>query len=529
MQTWKRIIVHVKKSFYPIFLLTKLVFKINMSFMIGEIIIGTRKADTKGQVLINFVFKDFLKDIFAQAKIKKKAGRENFTGEKNEILTIEENSSHEEFFLVGAGKKTEFDLILFRNLLADALRLASRRKFTDVSLYYFPELGTDFFELGKNLSLAFYLSNYHYDKFKSSESKKKIKRIERLNLYLDKISEKDRSGLQDGIKQGKLIAQGVYLTRNLVNEPASHLYPSTLVEEAFKIEKESKGKIKVEILDKDECQRLGMGAFLGVAEGSDKEPKFIVLKYKSEKLSNSKKIALVGKSITFDSGGLSLKPSSGMEDMKIDMAGGATVLGIFKTLSQLSLNLEVFGILPACENMPSGKAIKPGDIVTALNGKTIEVLNTDAEGRLALADALCYAEKFLKADYIIDIATLTGACRVALGNDITAVIGNDKKFVHDFLKACGDSKEEVWEMPLYKQYSKHVKGEVTDLKNTGSGKGAGTITAALFLFEFISKSKWIHLDIAGTAFATEKPRGIIPKGATGWGVISILKFLTNYL
>jgi len=506
--------------------------------MIGKITIRTRELPNDEEVQIKFIFKNFLKDdpVIKSLpektfqKLQKRITKHNFIGNKNEIITIENDSSPEEFFLAGAGKKSEFNLTLFRDLLADVLRAVAVKKYNKADLFYFNELGLDYFEIGKNLSLSFYLANYDFDKFKGIEAKKKIKHLEELNFVVG-TDEKNINKLEEGINLGKLIAEGIYLARNLINEPASHVHPATLVKEAFKIEKESKGKIKVEILDKDECQRLGMGAFLGVAAGSDKEPKFIILKYKNPQsvIRNSKSICLIGKSITFDSGGLSLKPSSGMEDMKIDMAGGATVLAVFQILSGLSLDHEVYGILPACENMPSGRAIKPGDIVTALNGKTIEVLNTDAEGRLALADALSYTEKCLKADYMIDIATLTGACRVALGADITAVIGNDRKFINDFIDSAKAENEQIWELPLYKQYLEHMKGEITDLKNVGGGKGAGTITAALFLSEFVEKSKWLHLDIAGSAFRTEKSKGVISKGATGWGVLTILKFLTNYL
>jgi len=506
--------------------------------MIGKITICTRGLPNDGEAQVKFIFKDFLKDDQAIKtlpekiiqKLQKRISKHNFLGNKNEIITIENDSSPEEFFLSGAGKKSEFSLTLFRDLLADVLRAVVAKKYNKVDLLYFNELGTNYFEIGKNLSLSFYLANYDFDKFKGTEAKKKIHRIEELNFIVG-IDEKNKNRLEEGISLGKLIAEGIYLARNLINEPASHVHPATLVEQAFKIEKESKGKIKVEILDKDECRRLGMGAFLGVAEGSDKEPKFIILTYKNpkSKIQSSKSLCIVGKSITFDSGGLSLKPSSGMKDMKIDMAGGATVLAVFQILSSLDLNHEIYGILPACENMPSGRAIKPGDIVTALNGKTIEVLNTDAEGRLALADALSYAEKYLKADYVIDIATLTGACRVALGADITAVIGNDRKFINDFIDSAKAENEQIWELPLYKHYLDHMKGEITDLKNVGQGKGAGTITAALFLSEFVEKSKWLHLDIAGSSFRTEKSKGIIGKGATGWGVLTILKFLTDYL
>jgi leucyl aminopeptidase len=317
----------------------------------------------------------------------------------------------------------------------------------------------------------------------------------------------------------------MYLTRDLVNEPASHMHPETMVEVAFRIEKESKGKIKVDVLDRQECQRLGMGAFLGVAQGSVREPKFIVLKYQGSKSSPS--VCLVGKSITFDSGGLSLKPAKAMEDMKIDMAGGATVLGIFSILSKLDIKRNVYGVLPACENMPSGTAIRPGDIVKSLNGKTTEVVNTDAEGRLALSDALAYAEKYLKPDIIIDLATLTGACMVALGADIAGLFGNDRKIIEEFKEIAKREGDPLWTLPLYKPYLKKMKSDIADFKNvTGTGYG-GAITAALYLNEFVDRAKWLHIDIAGPAHRADAPFGIWPKGATGWGVTSLVEFLRS--
>ena len=310
----------------------------------------------------------------------------------------------------------------------------------------------------------------------------------------------------EGVEWGQVLSEGISLTRNMVNEPASHMHPETMVAQAFAIEKASKGSVSVQVLDRDECQRLGMGSFLGVAQGSEREPKFIVLKYEGRKSKvedgtlkvenrKSKKICLVGKSITFDSGGLSLKPAKSMETMKIDMAGGAAVLGIIDILARTGQVIhEVWGVLPACENMVSGKSLRPGDIVTALNGKTIEVLNTDAEGRLALADAVAYAEKYIKPDYIIDLATLTGACMVALGEDITGIFGNDEDSVKKFIEKAKKEGEEICELPLYKPYLTFLKSDIADLKNIGGTGYGGAISGALFIGEFVKKQNgfiWI--------------------------------------
>lgn len=473
-----------------------------------------------------------------QLIVKNKIQKHQFEGKEDEIITIETAGKYQLLMLVGAGKVKEFNLAKFKRLLMIVLSKISLMKYSSVGLFYFDELSKDFFNIGKSLSLASYLSNYHFDKFKGEKEKKKINRLKELVFYIK--NKADVVKITEGVAFGKLIADGLYLTRNLVNEPASHIHPETLEQAAFDIEKESKGKIKVEVLDEDECRRLGMGAFLGVGQGSDRKPKFIILKYQKSKIKNPsfvplsgtskgrqndkskiKNICLIGKSITFDSGGLSLKSSEGMETMKIDMAGGAVVLGVFKILAHLNqdqykLTTDIYGILPACENMPSGKAIKPGDVLQALNGKTIEVLNTDAEGRVVLADALSYAEKYIKPETIIDLATLTGACMVALGTEITGMFGNNKELNEEFKKSSTEEGEELWELPLYQPYKKKIKSDVADIKNAGGGRFGGAITAALFLQEFVERAKWIHLDIAGSAYQ---------KGATGWGVTSIINYI----
>ncbi len=457
--------------------------------------------------------------------LQKKAIREEFKAKEGQILVVETANEFELLVICGAGKFKEVTSAKLKNILASAFLQISSLKHQSVTLLSSDALGTNSFETGKIISLAFYLSNYHFDKYKNVKDRQKIKRLQKLIFYL----ENDRQNgvdIQKGMELGKIIAEGVYLTRNLVDEPASHVHPDVMAQNAVTIAKGSKGKISVEIKDETECRKLGMGAYLGVAQGSEKNPKFIILHYRPKR-STKQIVCLVGKTITFDSGGLSLKPADYMMDMKIDMAGGATVLGVFTVLSRLTqeIDKEVYGILPACENMPSGKALRPGDIVTALNGKTIEVLNTDAEGRLALADGLSYAEKFIKPDYLIDLATLTGACMVALGKEVTGMFGNDHALLTSFENICKTEGDEVWQLPLYKPYLKQMQNGITDLKNIGGGRYGGAITAALFLSEFVNKAKWIHLDIAGPAYNDEGAKGITPKGATGWGIASLVEWL----
>lgn len=520
--------------------------------MIGKIFLDDKPFPSYGEVLIYLTFADDFKkdknlqllDQKTKGRLLKKLNRYYFTGKEGEMVDLEGESFFEHLIIVGGGKKTDFNLAKWKRFLAESLRKAQSLKYSSVTTFYFEALGKDYFEIGKQLALSFYLANYSFDFYKSKDDQKKIKKIEQLIFNINfssKTALKNKKTLEEGFSFGKTIAQGIYLTRDLVNQPAFYLHPETLVREAFAIEKEGKGKVSVEVFDEDECKRLGMGAFLAVAQGSERKPKFIILKYQNQRRKQNesdankkrKAICLIGKSITFDSGGLSLKPSEGMKTMKIDMAGGATVLGVFKILANLEGDLtyslpDVYGILPACENMPSGKAIKPGDIVSALNGKTIEILNTDAEGRLTLADALSYAEKYLKPEVIIDLATLTGACMVALGKEIAGMFGNNQKLLDYFKKIAQKEGEELWQLPLYLDYQEKLKSEVADLKNISEGGWGGAITAALFLSQFLSKTKWIHLDIAGPAFNEETTKGIIPKGGTGWGVMTLVDFLLNY-
>jgi leucyl aminopeptidase len=265
-----------------------------------------------------------------------------------------------------------------------------------------------------------------------------------------------------------------------------------------------------------------MGAFLAVAKGSHEEPRFIVLKYKGSK---DAPVVLIGKSITFDSGGISLKPSEGMEKMKYDMAGGASVLGVMKAAAGLRLPVHLIGILPATENLPGGTATKPGDVVKSFSGKTIEIINTDAEGRLVVADAIAYAKR-MKPRAIIDIATLTGACVIALGNDAIAMMGNDRRLLELLRKSGEKTYERVWEMPLFDEYKEYLKSDIADIKNIG-GRNGGLATSAYFLYEFAGETPWVHLDIAGTAWG-DKDKPYAPKGASGVGTRLLLDFIRRF-
>ncbi len=307
----------------------------------------------------------------------------------------------------------------------------------------------------------------------------------------------------------RTVVSAVCFARDLVNTPSNDMTPTHLAKAASSLKRKN---LSVKVLGRRDAQRLGMGSYLSVARGSHEPPKFIILDYKG---AAGAPLVLIGKSITFDSGGLSLKPSEGMEKMKYDMAGGAAVLGVLKVASDFALPLHLIGILPAAENLPGGSAAKPGDIVRAINGMTVEIVNTDAEGRLTVADAIGYARR-LKPRAIIDVATLTGACSIALGSEAIAMMGNDGELV-DALKKCGEKTyERVWQMPLFEEFKEYIKSDIADVRNTG-GRTGSLVASAYFLNEFAGQTPWVHLDIAGTAWA-EKEKPYIPKGASGVGV-----------
>jgi len=449
-----------------------------------------------------------------QKLVHLKAEKDEFVGKDKDLIHIERISENgiEHFVVVGLGEESSHTLKVIRSQMSKAVQLARKVKALEIVIHI-----NDHAKNVQSIVEGVCMGDYSFDTFKGKESRKKHPHIQ--NVYL---VTRETEEIKKAVARGINSASALLLARDMVNTPASHLHPEILVEHARKIGNKSQGAVTITVLDEMECNKLGMGAFLGVAQGSERKPAFIILHYKG---SGTHKFAFVGKSITFDSGGLSLKPSEGMMDMKIDMAGGAAVLGVFDYLAtqkpHVSAFSDVYGVLPACENMPSGKAIKPGDIVTALNGKTIEVLNTDAEGRLALADALVYAETELKADYIVDIATLTGACMVALGQDLAGLFSNDDQFEKKYRSYAHYTGDDYWRMPLHEEYLSQMKSSIADLKNVG-GRYGGAIKAAVFLKEFVKKAKWMHIDIAGPAH-TDKG------GASGWGVLSIIYFLEQII
>ncbi|MBA3246966.1 MAG: leucyl aminopeptidase, partial [Pyrinomonadaceae bacterium] len=327
-------------------------------------------------------------------------------------------------------------------------------------------------------------------------------------------------------ERGRIIGESVNFTRDLANEPGAYMTPTNMAERAQEIA--TQFGLEIDVLEREEMEREGMGSLLSVARGSEEPPKLIILKYtpeggaKGATKQNGDLLALVGKGITFDTGGISLKPGENMELMKYDMTGGGTVLGVMRAIAQLKPPIPVLGVVPSTENMPSGKATKPGDVVRAMSGKTIEVINTDAEGRLVLADAISYAKK-LGATRIVDLATLTGAVSIALGDVNTGILGTDQELIDELIAAGREVGEKFWQLPLDKEYSKQIKSDIADIKNVG-GRKAGTITAAAFLKEFADGVSWAHLDIAGTAWGDDaKP--FRSKGPTGVAVRTLLNMI----
>ena len=344
-------------------------------------------------------------------------------------------------------------------------------------------------------------------------------RLSRISLVVN--GQSSLKDAQEGAQWGQVVGEAVSYVRDLCNHPANVVTPTYMAKEARKLAKDS--RVHCRVLDRPQMQRLGMGAMLGVARGSHEPPKFIIVEYRGGPR-GQRPVALVGKTVTFDSGGISIKPADNMEQMKADMTGGAAVLAAVGAAARERLPLNIVGIIPATENMPGGRATKPGDILTSLSGKTIEVINTDAEGRLILADALTYARRY-HPEVLVDIATLTGACTVALGQHAIGVLGNNEPLIEELRRAGEEAGERAWPLPLWEDYYEQIKSDVADMRNTG-GRPGGTITAAAFLSKFVGDAVWAHLDIASTDWS-ERERAYIPKGPTGVGARLLIQFLRN--
>ena len=416
--------------------------------------------------------------------------------------------------LIGCGERGDYKARQVSQMAGTATRFLRSKNAKTIAIV--PRGDDDAEKTAQYVIAGAIMGLFEPDKYRTKE--KEQREINRFEVVIDGA---DKGALQRGVERGRIIGESVNFTRDLANEPGAYMTPIIMAQRAKAIAKEF--GLTFDALDQKQMEKLGMGSLLGVARGSDEPPRMIVLKYTPPRKAKSDGLlALVGKGITFDSGGISLKPGENMELMKYDMTGAATVFGTMRAIAQLKPSIPVLGVAPCSENLPSGKATKPGDVLRAMTGKTIEVINTDAEGRLVLADAIAYARK-LGATQVIDMATLTGAVSIALGDVNTAILGTDQVLIDAVIDAGREVGEKFWQLPLDKEYSNQIKSDIADIKNVG-GKKAGTITAAAFLKEFAEGISWAHLDIAGTAWG-DPATPFRSKGPTGIAVRTLVEFV----
>jgi leucyl aminopeptidase len=483
--------------------------------------------DLDVQALGIAVFKDekaddgFLKDLDAitGGVIKSVIDSEELKGKEGESVYLHLVGNGEikaqRLLLVGVGERSDYGTAQASQMAGTAARALRGKNVKSVAVV--PRIEGNPEEIAAAVVEGALMSLFDPDKYRTTD--KEEREIAKLIVVVDGG---DEAALARGAERGRIVGESVNFTRDLANEPGAYMTPTNMSERARDVANEF--GLSIDVLDEARMEQEGMGSLLSVARGSDEPGKLIILKYTpaGAAAEGGELLAFVGKGITFDSGGISLKPGENMELMKYDMTGGATVMGAMRAIAQLKPSIPVLGVVPCAENLPSGKATKPGDVVRAMTGKTIEVINTDAEGRLILADAIAYAKK-LGATRIIDMATLTGAVSIALGDVNTAVLGTDQELIDEIIAAGKAAGEKFWQLPLDKEYTKQIKSDIADIKNVG-GRKAGTITAAAFLKEFADGVSWAHLDIAGTAWGDEaKPYR--SKGPTGVAVRTLLKIV----
>ena len=444
-----------------------------------------------------------------------KSGDFNGSLEQTQLLYNLQGIKSSRILLVGCGEQKSFDTVALNKAVKAAAKALKTSKIKTLSYYL-----ADSFEVDHQLQattqtiIAQADCDYQLLDYKS-ETKDESTLVE-VTIAFSDLTKLNQDDLKNAVENGAAIAKGVHLAKDLANHPGNVCTPTYIAEQA-EIVANAYSNISIDILEEKDMAKLGMGSFLSVSKGSDEPGKMIILEYKGAKNDEQAPIALVGKGITFDTGGISLKPGASMDEMKFDMGGAAGMLGTLKACAEMELPINVVVVLAAAENMPSARASKPGDIVTSMSGKTIEVLNTDAEGRLVLCDALTYVSKY-NPEVVIDAATLTGACIIALGHHICAVLSNDDELANDIMAAGNTINDRAWQLPMGDDYKKQLKSSFADLGNIG-GRAAGTITAACFLGEFTKEYKWAHLDIAGTAWEG--------KDATGRPVPLLSQFLIN--
>jgi leucyl aminopeptidase len=469
-------------------------------------------------------FASSLKGILRQFEIEGKGDilKKDITGKEGEILVVYTGiKKRPRLLVIGLGDRSAFSLEKLRRASAAAAKKARTVKANTLALYLGTITGAvdaSSVAIGTAVAEGVQLSLYKFGKYLTSPHNGAVLKA----VHLIAGRDVNLSALRNGFDKGLLISSATNHARDLANAPGNEIYPETLAADARKTGK--KYGFSVTVFDRKRIERLNMGGVLTVNKGSDKEPRFIIMEH-GRKYKNRGTVVLVGKGVTFDTGGISIKPAAGMAEMKMDMSGAAAVIGTFHAAAQLKMKRHIIGLIPAVENMLSGSAVKPGDIIRHHNGKTSEVDNTDAEGRLILADALSYASRY-KPNLVIDLATLTGAVVVALGHHATGMMGTDQKSM-DALRSAGDKTyERVWQLPMFDEYERQIKSDIADVKNVG-GRWAGAITAGFFLKKFIGDYPWVHLDIAGTAIL-EADQEYIPKGGSGVGVRLLVEFLEEW-
>ena len=480
------------------------------------------------EILLLFVFESpqrlegSLQDVDSEWKgfISTLMKQEDFKGELFECRLLYTHGMFpaKRVLLTGLGKREEFDIEKWRGASAKAGQFI---RDSGIKQFVFPIRKFDAFSeeaLAESFVTGLLLGVYQFNEYKTIE-RNKIKEIDEGIILGETDLEVEL--IDGGLRTGRIISEAVCLARNLINGPSNKVTPTVLADRAQQIAKVHVMECKV--LEVTEAESVGMGAFAAVARGSQEPAKFITLEYNKGK--ELETIALVGKGITFDSGGISLKPSEKMERMKDDMSGAAAVLAIIQAASELQLPFHLVGIIPATENLPDGKAYKPGDILKTLSGQTVEVISTDAEGRLILSDALTYSLRY-QPRAVIDLATLTGAIVIALGDYVMGLFGNDESLLKRVEEASGKTGEKAWRMPLWDEYFENLKSDVADFRNVGTRSG-GAIIGAIFLSKFVGKTPWVHLDIAGPA-SIEKERPYIPRGGTGAGIRLVLQLLRDW-
>ena len=475
------------------------------------------------QLLVNYVFTDEVSSLSISEItpdfdpiIREITESNEFRAKDGTISIVHNNvgSGIKRALLLGMGDKKNLDPEKTRNLTGKVVNKAKELGISEFVLIPFKNMDKEHLSA---MVEGIKLSDYSFNNYKRDEDRNNLNQVRIL-------IRNDMKNSQKIIQHSVVVSDAVIFTRDISNLPPNDCSPKDLATLSKKLSENQ--KVKVRVIEKEEMKSYGFEGILAVGKGSASSPKLIVLEYSGS--TKNRPIVIVGKAVTFDTGGISIKPSEKMEEMKFDKCGGCNVLGIMKAVSDLGLDTNVIGIIPAVENMPSGTSYRPGDIIKMYNGKTVEVLNTDAEGRIILGDALSFAVKTFAPKAIIDMATLTGAAIIALGTNVAALVGNDDDLVTKILEYSNLTGEKIWQLPLFEEYKEQLKSSNADMKNIG-GRSAGAITAAAFLSNFVEDTPWVHLDIAGTAWTQEgtKEKSYNPKGATGFGIRTIVKYISS--